>query len=299
MKTQTNSAIRLLCLALAWTATGAGGAQTTSTAIPAGEIGAKATAQAHADALGVTATAEGARLLCRFQKLEAHATPEGLWLESTSPEAAGKIRLVASAVDREPAGTGLLARTGEVLVVDGLVRFSRPGLTEEYSVSVDGVRQDFVITERPAGSGDLRMELALTGAQVQAAAYGAKLKLDGSGRELAYSRLRATDATGQELKAHLVVVAPDRLAVRVTDADATYPVRIDPTFSDADWVSMNPGLLGADKNVFALATDANGNLYVGGDFTIVGWFSPPISPNGTGAPGRPWARESTDASMRW
>jgi hypothetical protein len=38
------------------------------------------------------------------------------------------------------------------------------------------------------------------------------------------------------------VLSDHRLAVRVMDANATYPVRIDPTFSDANWVSLNPGL---------------------------------------------------------
>ena len=75
-------------------------ASTRTGAIPFGEIGARATANYQGDALGVTATADGARLRCGFQKLEGHATPEGLWLESTKPGAAGKLRLVAVAVGR-------------------------------------------------------------------------------------------------------------------------------------------------------------------------------------------------------
>ena len=57
-----------------------------------------------------------------------------------------------------------LASTGTVSVTGQRVRFSRPGLVEEYSVSMDGVRQDFVVTEKPtllrgcygrqAGAGD-------------------------------------------------------------------------------------------------------------------------------------------------
>ena len=47
----------------------------------------------------------------------------------------------------------LLPTTVTVAVEDKLVRFTRPGVTEEYSVSVDGLRQDFVIMERPAGEG--------------------------------------------------------------------------------------------------------------------------------------------------
>ena len=229
---------------------------------------------------------------CGFQKLEGCATPEGLWLESTVPGGSGRFRLNAAALCRgssraregaligpvaweasaptDVGGYRTLAATGTVEVADKLVRFTRPEVTEEYSVSVDGVRQDFVIAERPAGEGDLRVELALTGARAEAAAYGARLILEGSGRALAYSRLRATDANGQELRARLEVLPASRLAVRVADAKATYPVRIDPTFSDANWISLNPGMPGADGRVAAIAVDGDGNLYVGGFFTVIG-----------------------------
>lgn len=35
---------------------------------------------------------------------------------------------------------------------DKTVLFTQPGVAEEYSVSVDGVRQDFMVIERPAGA---------------------------------------------------------------------------------------------------------------------------------------------------
>jgi len=57
------------------------------------------------------------------------------------------------AIVESPSGTELL-RTGTVSVADKLVRFIRPGVVEEYSVSMDGVRQDFVVMEKPAGEGD-------------------------------------------------------------------------------------------------------------------------------------------------
>jgi hypothetical protein len=335
-------------------------AGTQPAAIPFSDIGARATANYQGDALGVTARADGARLRCGFQKLEGHATPEGLWLESTKPGAAGRFRLVAVTVgrggsrarqssltetassgrsgmsvatvpqgDQAPSGapcthgaasffemplltelettlsdvpfyrhaapngaipcpsqgTQTLARTGTVSVDDKLVRFTRPGLTEEYSVSVDGVRQDFIIESPPLNpspsalnpqpstlnhsAGDLRVELALSGARAEATASGARLTLEGSGRALAYSRLRVEDATGRELTARLKVLSADRLAVSVADANATYPVRIDPTFSDADWVSLS-SLPGTDQTVWAIVVDGSGNVYVGGQFTAIG-----------------------------
>jgi hypothetical protein len=349
------SSKRFYCLvsALALALTVPARAETPPSAIPFSDLGARATATYQGDALGITATANGARLRCGFQKLEGHATPEGLWRESTKP-GGGQLRLMAVAVGRdgkperphplteaassvrsgmsivtvpqgdqaplgatcthgaaslfdmplltelETAFSGVpfyrhaapdgaiaclkqgdqtLARTGEVSVNEKLVRLTRPGLTEEYSVSVDGVRQDFIIESPPLNpppstlnhsAGDLRVELALSGARAEATASGARLTLEGSGRALAYSRLRVEDATGRELTARLEVLSPDRLVVSVADANATYPVRIDPTFSDADWVSLNPGLAGANGGVCAIAVDGSGNVYVGGTFTFIG-----------------------------
>jgi len=92
-------------------------------------------------------------------------------------------------------------------VAENLARFIRPGLTEEYSVSVDGVRQDFIIEQRPVGAGPLRVELVVAGAQVEPLADGAQLVLENSGRKIAYSRLRVTDATGKELTARVELEA--------------------------------------------------------------------------------------------
>ena len=53
------------------------------------------------------------------------------------------------------------------------------------------------------------------------------------------------------------------LVVLVNDADAVYPVRIDPTFSDANWISMGC-FPGANGPVNAPVVDSSGNLYIDG-----------------------------------
>ena len=120
-----------------------------------------------------------------------------------------------------------IATTGTVSLDGEIVRFTRPGLIEEYTVSMDGVRQDFVVLERPSGAGELALWLAVSGARVEPAAggarpvrypqqieeaehgsslsHGARLALENSGRKIAYSRLRVTDATGKELTARMEV----------------------------------------------------------------------------------------------
>ena len=283
------------------------------------EIGAKAGADYKGERLAVTATESGARLRCVFQRLDGEANAEGLWLTSTVTNAASdRFGVKAMEVGRRGAYSPLsseecewnlqLAGEGSVSVDGQTVRFSRAGLTEEYSVSIDGVRQDLIVGQAPPcqGAGELVVRLGVSGAQVEAAAYGARLVLENSGREIAYSRLRVTDATGKALAARIEVcpaaedagsfgwsssseAAPEdvawascpsphgqdaratkvELAVVVEDADAEYPVRIDPTFSDANWVSMG-GIRGANGEVYAAVADGSGNLYIGGLFSIVG-----------------------------
>src|SRR5439155_6092777 len=68
------------------------------------------------------------------------------------------------------------------------------------------------------------------------------------------------------------------LALVVNDADAVYPIRIDPTFSDANWTSMNHSIPGANGPVTAVVVDSWGNPYIGGGFTFVGdVFAPNIA----------------------
>jgi hypothetical protein len=90
------SGLGLTAVALAF----AGSAGSDNSAIPFSQIGVKATADYHGEALGITATADGAWLRCGLQKLEVHATAEGLWPESTAP-GGGKVRLAARAVGWE------------------------------------------------------------------------------------------------------------------------------------------------------------------------------------------------------
>ena len=247
-------------------------------AIPWDQIGTKAGGNYQGDGLAVTPTPDGARLHCIFQRLDGEATTGGLWLTSTVTKQTGDRFQVKAAWLGRNGAVSPLADTGAVGVDSQTVRFERAGLVEEYAVSLDGVRQDFVVTEKPAGVGELELHLAVTGARVKATTYGAQLALAQSERKIAYSRLRVTDATGKELTARIEVRNRSEiqhlksemgLTVVVNDTGAVYPVRIDPTFSDANWVSMG-GVDGTDGQVQAIAVDGSGNLYIGGEFAVAG-----------------------------
>lgn len=135
--------------------------------------------------LRVTATDDGARLHCAFQKIAAEATPTGLWLTSLSGAVPDRFQIRAAR-----AGRGgefqKLPEKGSVIMADQKAVWARAGLIEEYSVNMDGVRQDFLLTTRPAGGGALQVELTAQGCRVSGRREGVLLTLAESGRQIAY-----------------------------------------------------------------------------------------------------------------
>src|SRR6266498_1548888 len=60
------------------------------------------------------------------------------------------------------------------------------------------------------------------------------------------------------------------MAIVMDDADAEYPVSMDPTFSDVNWTTLGSGLGGVSySNVLALAVSGS-DAYAGGNFTTAG-----------------------------
>ena len=182
MKNMKRPLVSALCSVLALGLTQKLPAQETggSTDLPAGrakaiipfdQIGAVAGKRYSGDSLAVASSPDGARLSCSFQKLNAHVTTEGLWLASVEDGTKGEgLRVIARTLGRESAETVPL--TGKVEVAGQVVKFIRSELTEEYSVNVDGLRQDFVIGRRPEGTGGVRLELELDGAKAETMADG-------------------------------------------------------------------------------------------------------------------------------
>lgn len=235
--------------------------------IPAEQIGAEVQKQCRGARVDITPMRDGAFLRSDFQKLGGAARNDGLWLTSMENDAGDRFRVLASAVGRQGQAPLSLPRCGSVQTTGDMVRYVRSQVVEEYSVSVDGVRQDFVVLERPTGQGPLGLHLEVSGAAAELAGDRVKLTLERSRRTLAYHRLQVTDATGRALSAHMEALAADRLSVVVDDTAATYPVRVDPTYSDEDWASLASTAEGS--GVHAIAVDATGNIYVGGHFTSI------------------------------
>ena len=126
--------------------------------------------------------------------------------------------------------------------------FHRGSLTEWYVNDERGLEQGFTLEERPtgAGAGELVLALELTGDLMPlVAGNGRRLDMLRPGHPLPvlhYSGLTVVDAEGLELPARLELTAGTesggrQLRIVVADADAVYPVTVDPLLTTAIWSS--------------------------------------------------------------
>ncbi|HCE43232.1 MAG TPA: hypothetical protein DET40_06770 [Lentisphaeria bacterium] len=213
--------------------------------------------------------AEGKALLkCSMQAVDATIDANGLKIRSTSSsEGVGEFSLGIAAVGRAGQLQDLSGEKGQITSEGNIVRLSRTGVTEEFSTSADGVRQDFIVNSRPSGNGPLLLNLELSGAKVSGSGPALLIEL-ASGRKLSYSNLHVTDAAGKTLPAEMSPLASNTIGITVNDTGATYPVRIDPVIGDADWTPINTQIPGTNGDVKAMAYHS-GNLYIAGFFTAV------------------------------
>lgn len=115
--------------------------------------------------------------------------------------------------------------------MDNRVEYRRGAVTEWYVNGPMGLEQGFTLSRPPckSGKGPLTLGLRLSGdmaASVDAKADGLTLTRDGQAA-LTYSGLTAFDAGGRQLQAWLEA-KDGRLLLRVDDANALYPIIVDP-----------------------------------------------------------------------
>ena len=114
------------------------------------------------------------------------------------------------------------------------------GLTEWFKDQRGGTEQGFTIAERPAGAGPLVIALSVPGLTAHYGAGGALVLRQGSRAVLGYGGLSVRDATGSPVPARLVP-AGSALHIVVDDAKATYPLYVDPTWSQQAELTATDG----------------------------------------------------------
>ena len=189
-------------------------------------LGQKTAENADPNLLGIKAFGNGAEIVCKLQAIEASVMPSGISIKSTSDtegggafsmKVAGLGRTNGLGGDGSPSrpfisggfGETALSPEAKVSVSQDCARIVRPELVEEYTVSGDGIRQDFIVSKRPDGVGALVLAVGLGGATSELSGSGLKITLAETGREFAYSKLLVTDASGKKLPAEFKINSPN------------------------------------------------------------------------------------------
>ncbi len=162
---------------------------------------------------------------------DVEATARGVRLSGGSDGALSvgvETRSVGREDDRRSQGARVVLgqrAEGQELVLD-----RENAVEERFLAGPLGLEHSFLVGERPAGSGELVVEVAFTGLVPEAADDAADrvLLTDAAGRVRGgYKDLVVADAAGRELEGRMEVRG-GAVALLIDDAGARYPLRVDP-----------------------------------------------------------------------
>jgi co-chaperonin GroES (HSP10) len=161
-------------------------------------------------------------------------------------------------------------RLGAPSVSANRLVFSSTGVGEWFANGPWGLEQGFTLTDRPAGSGPLLISQAISGnATGLVNGGGQAVTFSSHAGSLRYRDLLVTDATGMPVPARLSVTG-HRLTITITDARATYPLRVDPTMQQTAKLTASDGAANNQLG-YSVAVSSDGSTVVAGaPFATVG-----------------------------
>ena len=158
-------------------------------------------------------------------------------------------------------------QAGELQIDGNRANAEGRGITVMYHNDREGMRQDFLIRGRPAGSGPLQLWVELEFDDVvmeiepdgRGVAFGRAVP--GGARVMSYGDLEVRDARGRRLQAEMVREDENLFSIVVDDTDAAYPVLVDPLSSSPDWTAESNQADSEFGRSVASAGDVNGDGY--------------------------------------
>jgi hypothetical protein len=195
----------------------------------------------------------------RAHNLRTYFEPDGIRV--VDRKAAGSPELLGLWLVGVGRGASLIpVGAGEVASDGARIELRRRGLVEWYVNTPAGLEQGFTLAERPDGEGSLVIELALSGATATLGDDALTIRTT-TGRRLRYGKLFARDAGAHPIPARLSLPTRDRVRLLIDDADAVYPLTVDPLLTSFDTqIESNQAGASLGSSV-ASAGDVNGDGY--------------------------------------
>jgi len=146
---------------------------------------------------------------------------------------------------------------------NSFLTYQYPNFSVEFINSEKGLRQNFIIQNKPAGNGDLQVVLKLKGdLSASLLNNGIQFKDKTGATKLFYTDLNVWDADHRVINASMQLTDKNTLAIVVNDKDANYPLTIDPINKTPEWTTSADGVL--PSLVGQLAVDAAYGFTVAG-----------------------------------
>lgn len=142
-------------------------------------------------------------------------------------------------------GTSLALKNDYTISQDkSLLRFTSLNISIEYINNEKGLRQNFIIPNKPAGNGNLEVVLKMSGSLTGTVFNNGLLCKDKAGTtKLFYTDLKVWDAGNNIIHATMRLQDDNTLAIDVNDAAAIYPLTIDPINKTPEWSTSADGIL--------------------------------------------------------
>lgn len=142
---------------------------------------------------------------------------------------------------------------------ENYLKFSNDGYDVEYINDESGLRQNFIIKNKPAGKDALQLTMKVSGSLIPSVINKNILRLTHkpSGKVyIQYDGLKVWDANNKILDASMLLSENNELTIKVWDANAVYPITIDPLTHAAEWTISADGVLPGLLTSLQLQVDA-------------------------------------------
>ncbi len=135
----------------------------------------------------------------------------------------------------------------------------------EFENCEKGMREDFVVKEKPKGSGNLKLIFKVKKDRVKMDVEKENIDfvmdVAGGAKVLRYGDLNVTDSKGKKLNGYFKSIDENSYAIVIEDRDAEYPIKIDPLSSTPNWTGESNH--GGEKYGVSVSSagDVNGDGY--------------------------------------